>query len=249
MSSRCKDNFSVKHYLDTLHSFLDAGYHIGPVGDYFHNDIYYKHILLRHDVDLSLDYALDMALLEKDNGIHATYYILLESSLYNTLSPKGRESIRAIRAAGHEIGLHIDTRYYQGAIEFSILSNIAGQTVSQWSKHLYINTPPAADILLKKEYGNAEVPINNCYKYIADSGMSWRDGCCCQSKEDKIQLLIHPEWWMVSPAGKRNKWEILEDLKEEAKGTITQGFREFRELLNNRVIEVVNEPIASPAPA
>ena len=50
---------------------------ITPVGDFFHHKTYDKQILLRHDVDLSLDHALDMALLEKDNDIHATYYILL----------------------------------------------------------------------------------------------------------------------------------------------------------------------------
>ena len=64
------------------------------------------------------------------------------------------------------------------------------------------------------------------YKYMSDSGMHWREGCWCNhiDKYDKMEILIHPEWTMTSPAGKRNKFEIIEDLKEEAKGSLVQGF-------------------------
>ena len=36
---------------------------------------------------------------------------------------------------------------------------------------------------------------------------------------------------MTSPAGKRNKFEIIEDLKQEAKGNVSDNFRQFRELV------------------
>lgn len=222
----CK--FSTKHYLETINLYQDNGYKITPVGDFFHGRTYDKQILLRHDVDLSLDYSLDMALLEKDNDIHATYFILLGSSLYNTLSPEGRESIKTIRQAGHEIGLHVDSRYYLGQSEFFMLSQIAETTVTTWCRHL-VNVTPPLDI----PRDASKIP----YKYLSDSGMHWREGCWCNhiNKYDKMQILIHPEWTMTSPAAKRNKFEILEDIKEESKGTLVHGFREFREVLSEYV--------------
>ena len=217
--------FTIKHYLETINLYRDNGYHIGPVGDYFHNDVYHKHILLRHDVDLSLDYALEMALLEKDNDIHATYFILVTSDLYSAVSPKGRERIKAIKDAGHEIALHVDSRYYMGTCEFTVLSEIAETTISTWARHL-VNLTPELDI----PRDAATIPN---YKYLSDSAMNWREGCWCNhiGEYDKMQILIHPEWTMTSPAGKRNKFEIIEDLKQEAKGNVSDNFRQFRELV------------------
>lgn len=217
--------FSPKHYLETISAYKDAGYHIGPVGDYFHNDVYYKHILLRHDVDLSLDYALEMALLEKDNGIQSTYFILLTSDLYSAVSPSGRDRIKAIKEAGHEIALHIDSRYYMGTCEFTVLSEIAQTTVSTWARHLVNVTPE-----LNMPRDAAKIP----YKYLSDSGMNWRERCWCNhiNKEyDKMQILIHPEWTMTSPTGTLNKWQIMEQIKNESKDNLAYCFRDFRDLV------------------
>lgn len=217
-------NFSTKHYLETINAYLDNGYKITPVSDYFHHKTYDKQILLRHDVDLSLDYALDMALLEKDNGIHATYYILLSSSLYTPLSPEGRGKVKAIREAGHEVALHVDSRYYLGVLEFEILSQLAERSVTTWCQHLITVTPQ-----LQMPRDAAKIP----YKYLSDSGMHWRENCWCThiNEYDKMQILIHPEWTMTSPAGKRTKFEIIEDLKQEAKGTVSKSFAAFRDMV------------------
>ena len=230
-----KCSFTPSHYQNTINSFLDKGYHIGPVSDYFQNKIYAKHILLRHDIDFSLDYALDMALLEKDMGVYATYYILTRSDIYNAASPEGARTIHDIHNAGHEIGAHLDSRYYLGAIEFSLLSDIAHQEVIQWSKHLYTITPdPVAP-----EYGNADIPLKNGYQYIADSAMSWRDGCFCTKTGNKLQILIHPEWWMVQPNGEANRWEVLEVLEAAANRKTAAAYMDFRNLLKERELEII----------
>jgi len=219
-------NFGIQHYLNTINHYLEAGYHIGPVSDYFQQKIYDKQILLRHDVDLSLDYALDMALLEKDHDIHATYYILLQTGLYNALSREGTRKIREIKEAGHEIGLHIDSRYYLGQIEFSMLEHIAQCNVMSWCHHLITITP---SLTIARDA--AKIP----YKYLSDSAMNWREGCWCNhiNRYDKLQILIHPAWRMVSPSGLRTKWEILEDLEEKAKGNLALSFRDFRDLVKS----------------
>ena len=233
----CTRGFTVQHYQDTINRFLDSGYHIGPVSDYFQNKIYNKHILLRHDVDFSLDYALDMALLEKDLGVRATYYILVRSSIYSSISDEGTKTIREIKRAGHEIGLHIDSRNYGGAIEFEILARIAQQEIVQWSKHLYTITPDPKPV---PEIGNVDIPLRQGgYQYIADSAMSWRNGCMCLHRENKIQLLVHPAWWMAKPNGEANRWEVLEILEAAANRKTAAAFMDFRMLLKERELEVI----------
>lgn len=227
-------NFSIKHYIETLEQYRDNGYHIGTIGGYLRGERYNKHLLLRHDVDLSLHYALEMALLEKDHGIHSTYFILLTSDLYSAVSPSGRASIKAIKEAGHEIALHIDSRYFLGTSEFNILSQIAETTVSTWCRHLVNVTEP-----LDMPRDASKIP----YKYLSDSGMNWREKCWCNhiNEHYTMQVLIHPEWHTVSPTGKRTKFEILEDVKEESKGILVQGFRQFREVLSEYIQQVNNE--------
>jgi hypothetical protein len=65
-------------------------------------------VYLRHDLDVCLEEALDMANLESELGVRATYFILVNSPLYNPLSQGSLEFVHHIQAKGHWIGLHID---------------------------------------------------------------------------------------------------------------------------------------------
>ena len=63
-------------------------------------------LLLRHDVDLSLDAALRMAELEAEAGATATYFLMTESVFYNLASREGTAALDRLRALGHRVGLH-----------------------------------------------------------------------------------------------------------------------------------------------
>ena len=82
--------FSLDHYFETLDDYINAGYVILPEANVT------KHIHLRHDVDLSLDYAYDLAKEESKHDISATYYIMLHNPLYNAFSPEGMQRIGQI---------------------------------------------------------------------------------------------------------------------------------------------------------
>jgi hypothetical protein len=209
-------NFSLKHYFKTLYDYINAGYVILPDAKVR------RHIHLRHDVDLSLACALELAKEEQKRDISATYYIMLHSALYNAHSTDSIEQIREIRRLGHNIGLHIDTRCHLPN-DFQTISLILGERVGDWRKHLSTITP---------EFVVPE-PRPKGYKYISDSGMNFREGCFCNhiGKWDKMEILIHPAWWTVSPTAKRNRFEIIEDVKEEAKGTVSQSFAGFRDMV------------------
>jgi hypothetical protein len=202
--------FTLEHYFDTLDRYKKAGYHIIPIGRFGEHDG--KHILLRHDVDLSLRWARHLAEQEHQHGISATYYILPSSPFYNILSKQGQEDIRSIYEYGHEIGLHIDTRYHQMG-EFELLGNIIGHPVTNFSQHLLgVEIMPQLDPYLDGVMRNAMSHVQRRgYKYLSDSSVRWREGCFCQwiDKVDKLLILTHPCWWITS---QQNKYLILNDL-------------------------------------
>ena len=63
-------------------------------------------ILLRHDVDLSLAAAVQMAELEADRGVSATYFLMTRSVFYNLASAQGELALARLRELGHAVGLH-----------------------------------------------------------------------------------------------------------------------------------------------
>jgi len=79
-----------------------ASLDIGPVCE--HDKHRYQ---LRHDVDHDLDHALSMAIIEHDNGIRGSYYVLHTAPYYN--KPGSIDTFKQIQSLGHEIGLHNNT--------------------------------------------------------------------------------------------------------------------------------------------
>lgn len=90
------------HYQDYLDEILRLGYTPVKVMDYYNDvPITNKTLILRHDVDVSADYALKMAEIEHARGVKSTYYFR-----WCATDP---EVIRKIREMGHEVGLHYET--------------------------------------------------------------------------------------------------------------------------------------------
>jgi peptidoglycan/xylan/chitin deacetylase (PgdA/CDA1 family) len=165
-----------------------------------------KIILLRHDVDISLDCALKLAKLEHEHGLKATYFILLHSEYYNALSESNQIKIKEISDLGHEIGLHYDTNFLsknnKNAIlqikqESEILSNLIGKKIKSIAQH---NTSISSSLNIESNpdfIDPRSVDILQKIMYISDSGHYWREGCMCKhiNKHEKLQILTHPIWW------------------------------------------------------
>lgn len=81
--------------------------------DYSTCDNHKKSVILRHDIDTSLDKAVQLAKLEAELGVKSTYFVLLSSEFYNVMAKESREKIKEIQTAGHEIGLHFDELNYK----------------------------------------------------------------------------------------------------------------------------------------
>ncbi len=161
---------------------------------------------IRHDVDMSLARARDLALLDRDWGVHATYHVMWKSPFYSPTTPSHQAEIREIASAGHEVGLHFVTPSPDAAPavsdraindECAELEQVLGTAVRSISFHL----PPPAMI------GGPLVVCGrvNAYAatflgwYLSDSRARWREGDPRESlknpRGDVLQLLVHPIWW------------------------------------------------------
>lgn len=189
-------DFTYKHYKNIL---TEAKQHhkITSFEGYKRLDAE-KFILLRHDIDFSLDVTLTMAKLEHSLDIHSTYFILMHSPFYNIFTEDNRNKLLELVGMGHDIGLHYDARLGTSIIEKQIemLGSYMNKKISAISKHnpfgIKVDIQPIDNIM------NAyATEYTKKIKYISDSSQIWREGCLCQNidKYDRMQVLVHPEWW------------------------------------------------------
>jgi hypothetical protein len=210
--------FSRSGYADLLNTARSCGYDIRPIRDALRDDISVM-LLLRHDVDLSLRLALDMAQFEHERGIAATYYVLPYNDFYSPFSADGRRALLRMAEMGHEVGLHCDGAIYpeeksafQRAVrrDIEMLEDIIGQKVVSASQHSPIDTRPIdfGDLIEIDPYA---AWIMEKFAYVSDSAMSWRSATpwdLLQSGKS-LQLLIHPVWWMAPGANRDEKFQYL----------------------------------------
>lgn len=163
---------------------------------------------LRHDVDISIKKAVELAEIEADKNLHSTYYILLSSPFYNALSDTNIQRIRTIRELGMGIGLHYDPSLCKDGND-RMVSEIVMQTRLLES---YIGDLNGISVTFHKPVMGKDVSMetvdtlnkNDIYcpnfdarfKYISDSGHNWReDPFDTISKFPYVHLNTHPEWY------------------------------------------------------
>ena len=202
-------------------------------------------ILLRHDVDHSLDAAAEMAERERRLGVRASYYLLLHGD-YDLLTREGTASLQAIRVAGHEIGLHYDVALYDEhelslseGIErdLALLQAIAGVPVCSFSPH----NPTTTRLIDHAEYsGFEDVHMEGRkwgFRYLSDSCQAWREGCLCGhiAEHSRLHVLIHPLWWRQRHT---NLFEILRLQQDEEQRRVETRYARstdhYRECLSVR---------------
>jgi hypothetical protein len=166
-------------------------------------------VLLRHDVDLSIEKALTTARIEAVKGIEATYCVLLSSPLYNPLEGKRREQLRAIEALGHEVALHFSTHEYwpdlhDGANKADLESRvndereILGTVLSGTPETVSFHIPPSW--VLDRSFDGFRNTYDSAYfsemNYVADSCQRWRkDPPELPDPTSSAQILTHPGLW------------------------------------------------------
>ncbi len=164
-----------------------------------------RFLLIRHDVDLSIDAAYEMAALESDLGVSTSYYIRLHCPFYNVFEQDVLKKILEIQSLGHEIGFHYEATFYEqlgmdplnGILtDIEIFEKIPGRNIVSISQHL----PSMCRVFpeLWDKYIDAYQPmLVRDIPYFGDSGRRWREGCIIHKigKLEKMHVLIHPAYW------------------------------------------------------
>ena len=74
---RC--DFSFNHYREILTLVKEKGYQ----STFYDEQVEGRQIIIRHDIDLDLDAALEMAKIEAELDMKAVYFIWITSPFYN----------------------------------------------------------------------------------------------------------------------------------------------------------------------
>jgi hypothetical protein len=159
-------------------------------------------VYLRHDVDLCVTSALNMAILEQELGIFSTYYFMVSSSTYNLLNLKNTEMVKTISEMGHEVGLHFDSAVHASkstplnstfGLEIELLQNVLGKSVTSFSLHNpSVNGFEEVGTHLISAYDQTIFPRDI---YISDSRMQFRSDVIDTlrlHRKERAQLLLHP---------------------------------------------------------
>ena len=134
------DDFSLVGYQSLIGKLIARGYQVRGYND---AEPEQPHLILRHDLDMSLQAALPIAEIEHELGVKGDYFVLIRTKMYNPFAVRERRP-SATWKLGHEIGLHLDASLYgneasaveAGAqAESGILEQITGAPVRFISFH------------------------------------------------------------------------------------------------------------------
>ena len=195
--------FTYRDYIQMIDVLKSKEY---TFANYHNSDNYDKAVILRHDVDTSIDKALKIAEIEYNEGVKSTFFILLATKFYNIAEKDTLKMIKEISNLGHEIGLHFDEANYcsdntEELIfrEVDVMSKLIERNVNVVSMHRPSKKTLAADYKLQGKIINSYgKKFFNEYKYVSDSRHRWRENVTEVIKNGsylKLHILTHPFWY------------------------------------------------------
>jgi hypothetical protein len=194
--------FDLEHYGELLDAIATGGYRYAG----FTAEPEPGTVLLRHDVDLSLDAALRLARLERERDAAATYFLMTESVFYNLDSAHGRETLTELRELGHSVGLH--------AVYPRASRDDRFDAVVAWHNPdpEYVHEPVSGMVNVMQP------PWFTKGRYRSDSNQHWREGCpheeLARGDFEWLQLLVHPEIWVYEGASMGETMRAMLDAKQ-----------------------------------
>ncbi len=177
-------DFSLAHYRELIRAAEAGDYRFA----FFDDEPRKGDLLLRHDVDLSLEAAVELARAEAELGAQATYFLMTGSVFYNLESAVGRAAVATLRDLGHRVGLH--AVYPKARLDERFDHVVAWHNPDPD----YMKAPidGAVNVMEERYFDPAT--------YRSDSNQQWRGGCpheeLAAGAFPWLQLLIHPEIWV-----------------------------------------------------
>jgi hypothetical protein len=177
-------DFSIEKYNQLCETVSKLPYKVFTVKQFIETvTLKERVIVLRHDVDRSFSHALQMAKLEKNYNIQASYYVRITPTLFKP------EKIKHLKALNHEVGYHYEVLAKAGGnIEIALdlfeaeldrfrsivaidTISMHGSPLSRWNNLDIWQKISCEDYGL---IGDASITIDykNIY-YFTDTGRSW----------------------------------------------------------------------------
>jgi hypothetical protein len=171
-------------------------------------------VFWRHDVDISLNRAFQLAKIEQESGIRSTYLVDPHSLFYNVAEKSQSLLLRRILDMGHSLGLHFDANFWDVEREDQLADLVDSE--ASWLEKLLgarpeaisFHNPSALHLTWRADsYGG----LANCYSrrlmdsvpYVSDSNGYWRYrrlfDVISAAEEPCLQVLTHPGWWQEKP--------------------------------------------------
>lgn len=214
--------FTYEVYGRLLDTLKCKGYNFVRYGTDFTDRQYI--VILRHDVDMSLEKAVEMSNFEKrfDKNLIPTYFILISSDFYNPFSYESICRIDKIRSNGHDIGLHFDEKKYfpsggswnsEAVIEKilyekRLMESMLGFEISTVSMHTPSRKTLNADLQVPGMINSYSQEFFNNFKYVSDSYHRWRENVweIIENKPSKLHILTHAFWYNDVPKSRNQSF-------------------------------------------
>ena len=236
-------DFTFDAYLKLIELVKISGYEFRNYHDYKYTE---KCVIMRHDIDNSIEKALQLAKIENSEHVSATYFVLLNTDFYNVASKKSLSCINEIVSLGHEIGLHFDETAYGCeeielkhfiAREARILSDIIDYPVTTFSMHRPNQRVLNSNLVipgLVNAYGH---PFFDEFKYLSDSRRTWRESVeeiVKAGKYKRLQILTHAFWYYEHELSlSETVRNYIGAANDERKLLMSQNIKDLDEIINN----------------
>ena len=197
--------FTYHAYQALVFLLLEHGYAVKNYHTWQEAD---RCVILRHDIDNSLEKAVELAYLEQKLGVTSTYFVLLTSDFYNPAAKGSLEKLWVIQSMGHELGLHFDEKAYpKGAPEETvarilrerdILSSILETSVTTVSMHRPSKATLNADLEIPGMINSYGQTFFHDFKYLSDSRHRWREpilDIVRSGAHERLHILTHAFWY------------------------------------------------------
>lgn len=171
-----------------------------------------KNIILRHDVDFSLEYAFEIAKLNYKEKIKSHFFVLVNSPFYNILEDKNLHILENIISYNHNIGLHYDPGRLSFKSQMHLLKKVSPKIKNIFSTHKFSSIKFKSNQYKTINFYNKKLSK----KYYADSGGSFRYGSPINDKDiiknkESFQLNLHPIWWFYKTSDHKKIFKSLID--------------------------------------
>jgi hypothetical protein len=205
-----------------------------------------KSFYLRFDVDISPYSAKKLGRILYQKKIQANFFFQINAETYNCFSAEIINIINNLRSQNHCVGLHID--------EHLIKFNQIHDTIIWFSNNIcpidkVVSFHRPSEVIIGKKFkkfiNTYENNFFNKDTYVSDSRnnkeFANKLNNLLEKKEEKIQLLLHPEWWTKYIDEKIIFEEVLKRRDYELREYLIKNFKKVfskynKKKMNNKKI-------------